>query len=411
MLDRVDGLLARARRTVTPFGTWLDVTADRLREAAVVIGLGGRGRRVLDATMGVWPVPFSRLLTLSHLAAASSRTARGLGWGTDAGAAAARSARRTVRCRQVPPPAGRPLPAWLAVQHLARRRCMLAAIVGLIVLSPPDVLLLVLAVLAGAECGGVSAAGRARRAPCRPRSDSSSRWPTQDLWRWSSVVRIHSCRYCDGCRNTGRGVGSPSDVGHRGGGRLLVVTAWADADALPVTLAWVGVLSFHRIDVATRLRVLGTPPPQWLDVLGLGALGRVVFVALCAAAAGSHAGAGRWRSRARVVFATESSGVSPSARRPLGDASARDVADVLVALTNTIVGRRLLDDDLVDARPVLADDDLERRTETGPLDPRRHAQRGRQGACGVYAAFVVGVVAHDGRQEVAAFGVGDAHDL
>jgi hypothetical protein len=89
---------------------------------------------------------------------------------------------------------------------------------------------------------------------------------------------------------------------------VLVITAWSDAEALPVTLAWVGVLSFHRRDVATRLRVLAVPPPQWLDVLGLGALGRVAFVALCAATGLLTAGLAGGAIALGVLFSTESSG-------------------------------------------------------------------------------------------------------
>ena len=303
VLDRVDGLLARARRTVTPFGTWLDVTADRLREAAVVIGLGVG---VAQFASPRWAMASAVLatLTLSHLAAASSRTARG--WG---------GAPTPVRLpldrldeppvSKVPPPPGRPAPAWLPFS-ISRGDGAWVAIVGLMVL-PPDVLLLVLAVLAGLSallC--LLMVGPAHALPAAQRQ----LFALADPGPLALVVGRQDPQLSLLRRLVATPVAAwvPPATWVIEVSALLAITIWADADALPVTLAWIGVLSFHRIDVATRLRVLGTPPPYWLDVLGLGALGRVVFVALCAAAGVLTPGLAIGAVVLGVVFATESSG-------------------------------------------------------------------------------------------------------
>ena len=311
ILDRVDGLLARARRTVTPFGTWLDVTTDRLREAAVVIGLGVG---VAEFASPRWAMASAVLatLTLAHLAAASSRTARG--WG---------GAPTPVRLPLdrldeppmplVPPPSGRPAPAWLPFS-ISRGDGAWVAIVGLMLL-PPDVLLLVLAVLAGLSalvC--LLMVGLAHALPAAQRQ----LFALADPGPLASVVGRQDPQLSLLRRLVATPLAAwvPPATWAIEVSALLVITAWADPDALPVTLAWVGVLSFHRIDVATRLRVLGTPPPHWLDILGLGALGRVVFVALCAAAGALTQGLAIGAVVLGVIYATEKLG---TVRRSVGD--------------------------------------------------------------------------------------------
>ena len=89
---------------------------------------------------------------------------------------------------------------------------------------------------------------------------------------------------------------------------VLAAAAWADPDVLPVTLAWIGVMAFHRLDVATRLRELGETVPVWLEVVGLGAIGRAVFVVLLAAAGGLMWGLACGAVVLGVIYAAESAG-------------------------------------------------------------------------------------------------------
>jgi hypothetical protein len=303
VFDRVDGLLARARRTVTPFGAWLDVTTDRLREAAVVIGIG---IAVAQQSTPRWALASAVLatLTLAHLAAESSRTARG--WG------GAPSPVRLPLDRldeppmpPVPPPPGRPVPAWLPFS-ISRGDGGVVAVLGLLFV-PPDVLLVVLAVLAALSAlACLLLVGLARAFPAAQRQLVA----LADPGPLALVVGRQDPQLSLLRRLAATPVAAwvPPATWAIEVAAVLIITASADVDALPVTLAWVGVMSFHRMDVATRLRVLGTPPPHWLDVVGLGALGRVVFVALCAAAGALTMGLGAGAIVLGVLFATESSG-------------------------------------------------------------------------------------------------------
>jgi hypothetical protein len=303
VLDRVDGLLARARRTVTPFGAWLDVTADRLREVALVIGIGVGVAQFADPR---WALASGVLatLTLAHLAAASSRTARG--WG---------GAPTPVRLPldrldeppmpSVPPPAGRPVPSWLPFS-ISRGDGAVVAIVGLLVL-PPDVLLVLLAILATLSalvC--IVLVGVARALPAAQRQ----LYALADPGPLTVLVGRQDPQLSLLRRLVATSVAAwvPPATWVIEAGAVVAITYLADADALPITMAWVGVIAFHRIDVATRLRVLGKAPPAWLDVVGLGALGRVVLVALVAAAGVLTWGLALGAIVLGVLYASESSG-------------------------------------------------------------------------------------------------------
>jgi hypothetical protein len=89
---------------------------------------------------------------------------------------------------------------------------------------------------------------------------------------------------------------------------VLVAAALVEPAALPITIAWIAVLAFHRLDIATRQGVLGSSPPTWLAVIGLGALGRVVLVVLLAAVGELAWGLAIGAVVLGVVYATESSG-------------------------------------------------------------------------------------------------------
>lgn len=102
LLERVDGMLARARRTVTAFGARLDVTSDRLREGALVIGVAIGAAQFGTPRWGLATAVLAAL-TRAHLAAAASRTARGSG---------------EIPCRSGCPWTGSTSPSWRRCLHL-----------------------------------------------------------------------------------------------------------------------------------------------------------------------------------------------------------------------------------------------------------------------------------------------------
>lgn len=308
LLDRVDGILARARRTVTAFGAWLDVTSDRLREAALVVGLA-----VGAAQFGTprWELATAvlALLTLAHLAAAASRTSRGWG-GTPAPVRLPLDRLDEPVLPAVPPPPGRPVPRWLPFS-ISRGDGAILVVVGLLVLDPAPLLAL-LAVLAGVSAVAcLLLVGAPRPLPAAQRqlfeladpgplarlvgrqdpqlsvlrrvlATGLAAWTAPSTWLVESAVVLVAA--------------------------LVVQSSSAQPDAVPVTIAWIGVLAFHRLDVATRQRVLGTSPPVWLGVVGLGALGRSLLVVVLAALGVLAWGLAIGAVVLGVLYAAESSG-------------------------------------------------------------------------------------------------------
>jgi phosphatidylglycerophosphate synthase len=303
VLDRADGIVARARRTVGPFGTWLDLTAARGREAALVIGLAVATATLEEPRWGLASGVLA-LLALAHLAASASTTARG--WG-----------RAPVPVRlaldrvdepplpPVPPAPGRPVPVWLPFS-VSRGDGAVAVIIGLVLL-PPSQLLVVLALLAGLSalaCLVLIGAPRPLVAAQRQLLDLADPGPLarvvgrQDP-QLSALRRALTTRAAAWVPPATWVVESAAVLG----------SAWiAESDALPVSLAWVGVLAFHRLDIAARLRVLGDAPPGWVSTLGLGALGRTVLVLLMAAAGQLALGLAVGAVVLGVLFAAESAG-------------------------------------------------------------------------------------------------------
>lgn len=303
LLDRVDGILARARRTVTTFGAWVDVATDRLREAALVIGLGvgaaqsGTPRWALAA--GVLAV-----LTVVHLAADASRSARGWG-GSPVPIRIPLDRLDEPELPSLPPSAGRPVPAWLPFS-VSRGDGAAVVVVGLLVL-PPAPLVAVLAVLAGLSAlAGLVLVGAPRplvaaqrelfeQADPGPLARLVSRQdPQLSMLRRASATRAAAW--------------IPPATWALETSVVLVAAAAIAPDALPITVAWVGVLAFHRIDIATRQQVLGGSPPTWLGVIGLGALGRAMFVVVLAALGVLAEGLALGAVFLGVVYAAESSG-------------------------------------------------------------------------------------------------------
>lgn len=303
LLDRVDGILARARRTVTTFGAWLDVATDRLREAALVIGLAlgaaqaGTSRWALAAAV-------LAVLTIAHLAADASRSARGWG-GSPVPIRIPLDRLDEPELPTLPPPAGRPLPRWLPFS-VSRGDGAALVVVGLLALQPPP-LLAVLAALAGLSALGcllLVGAPRPLAAAQRELFEQADPGPLARLVSRQdpqlSVLRRAL---------TTRGAAwIPPSTWALETSVALAAAAVVAPDALPITIAWVGVLAFHRIDIATRQRVLGASPPTWLGVIGLGALGRSTLVLVLAALGVLSEGLALGAVFLGVVYAAESSG-------------------------------------------------------------------------------------------------------
>lgn len=303
LLDRVDGVLARGRRTVTAFGAWLDVTSDRLREAALVIGLAVGAAQTDTPRWGLSAAVLG-LLALAHLAAAASRTARG--WGqVPVPIRLPLDRLDEPELPAVPPPPGRPVPRWLPFS-VSRGDGAVLTVVGLIALTPEQ-LLVVLAVAAAVSalaCLVLVGAPRplaAAQGELFELSDPGpvARFVGQQDPQLSLARRALSTRVAAWVPPLTWIVESAAVLG-----AALV----AEPDALPVALAWVGVLAFHRLDVATRQRVLGAPPPEWLGVIGLGAFGRALLVVLLAALGVLSEGLAVGAVVLGVLYAAESSG-------------------------------------------------------------------------------------------------------
>ncbi len=303
LLDRVDGVLARARRTVTAFGAWLDVTSDRLREAALVIGLAIGAAQFGDPRWGLATAVLA-LLTVAHLAAAASRTARGWG-GSPVPIRLPLDRLEEPPMPAVPPPPGRPVPAWLPFS-VSRGDGAVLTVVGLVVL-PPAQLLAVLAVVAGVSAlVGLLYVGAPRPLPAAQRQ----LFELADPGPVGRLVGRQDPQFSLLRRTLATRVAAwvPPATWVVESAVVLVAAAVAQPEAMPITLAWIAVLAFHRIDIATRQSVLGAAPPTWLGVVGLGALGRSVLVVLLAALGVLAEGLAVAAVILGVLYAAESAG-------------------------------------------------------------------------------------------------------
>ncbi len=303
LLDRVDGMLARARRTVTALGAWLDVTSDRLREAALVIGLAIGAAQFGTPRWGLATVVLAAL-TLAHLAAAASRTARGWG-GNPVPIRLPLDRLDEPELPPVPPPPGRPVPAWLQFS-VSRGDGAVLTVVGLVVLAPAQ-LLTALAVVAGASAvAGLVFVGAPRpllaaqgelfeQADPGPVAQLVGRQdPQLSLLRRAVATRAAAW--------------VPPFTWVVESAVVLVAAAVAQPDALPITLAWIGVVAFHRLDISTRQQVLGSAPPAWIGAVGLGAFGRGLVIAVLAVLGVLTVGLAAGAVILGVLYAAESSG-------------------------------------------------------------------------------------------------------
>jgi phosphatidylglycerophosphate synthase len=303
LLDRVDGLLARARRTTSPFGAWLDATADRLRELALVIGLAVGAAQSADSRWALAGAVLA-LLTVSHLAAAANRTARGWG-GAPSPVRLALDRLDEPAMPPVPPAPGRGVPTWLPFS-VSRGDGAIIAVVGLIIFSPA-VLLAALAAFATVSaliCGLLVGAVRPLPAAQRQLLALADPGPLAQLVgrqdpQLSLLRRL---------LNTPVAAWVPPLTWLFESTVVLAAAALANPEALPVTLAWIGVIAFHRLEVATRLRELDETVPVWLEVVGLGACGRAVIVVILAAAGGLIWGLAFGAVVLGVMYAAESAG-------------------------------------------------------------------------------------------------------
>jgi hypothetical protein len=63
---------------------------------------------------------------------------------------------------------------------------------------------------------------------------------------------------------------------------LIALTAFAQPDAMPLCFAFLAVLAFHHYDTAERLRHQRLAPPLWVQAVGGGWDGRLLFASLLA---------------------------------------------------------------------------------------------------------------------------------
>jgi hypothetical protein len=303
LLDRVDGMVARATHTASPFGAWLDATGDRLREAALVIGLAVATAQLGDPRWALASGVLA-LLALAHLAGAAGSTASGWG-GAPAPVRIPLDRLDEPALPNLPPAEGRGAPAWLPFS-VSRGDGAVLTVLGLVLLSP-DTLLVVLAVIGAASAVAcLVLVGSPRPLPAAQRQ----LWELADPGPLGRVVVRQDPQLSVLRRLLATPVAAwvpPLTWALEAGGVVAVVLV-ADADAVPITLAWIGVLAFHRLDLATRLRALGHGPPAWLGVVGLGALGRLLLVVLLAGADLLTVGLAVGSVVLGVLYAAESAG-------------------------------------------------------------------------------------------------------
>jgi uncharacterized protein DUF5941 len=67
-------------------------------------------------------------------------------------------------------------------------------------------------------------------------------------------------------------------------GAVIAVTATADRGALPACFGFLGAVAFHHYEVVYRLRHRHAAPPLWLQAVGGGWEGRLLYVGVLALA-------------------------------------------------------------------------------------------------------------------------------
>jgi len=276
VLDRADGALARCLRTTSGLGTWADATASRVRAGAVVIGLA-----LGSSSNGS---PRWALATLCLALLATSEIA------VDSGGIASGHVANPLPARlpldRVDEPAGTEVKPgertrlwgwWLDIG--AGEGALLTAVA--IVALDPAVLLVVLAVI-GALVAIVSPVLVGNVRPER-----SAQQALYELGDPGLLARLVD-RQDPQLSVLRRALTTPlaawlPPMTWVIEAAAVLVAASIDNDALAISLAWIAVVAFHRLDIGTQLTKLGTPPPAWVGVISLGSLGRAILVLVFAA--------------------------------------------------------------------------------------------------------------------------------
>jgi hypothetical protein len=89
-------------------------------------------------------------------------------------------------------------------------------------------------------------------------------------------------------------------------GALIALTAAADADALPLCFAFLGVLAFHHYDMVYRLRHQRQTPSSWIRAVGGGWDGRLLVASALALGGGLRVGLLVAAVGLALVYVTES---------------------------------------------------------------------------------------------------------
>jgi hypothetical protein len=73
-------------------------------------------------------------------------------------------------------------------------------------------------------------------------------------------------------------------------GLVIAITATTDRSALPACFGFLGAVAFHHYEIVYRLRHRHVAPPPWLQAVGGGWEGRILFVVVLALAGGLRVG-------------------------------------------------------------------------------------------------------------------------
>ncbi|MGQ0632316.1 MAG: DUF5941 domain-containing protein [Sporichthyaceae bacterium] len=308
VLDCVDGEIARYTRRFSPFGAWLDLTTDRIKEYAVYAGLAIGSARAGDE---VWT------LAAATLALQVFRNFVDFGFVTTVDIRrAARRGEQVPLDRTIDPGGGAP-PAREAVAGLGRNAVGHSAMalsertssspwlkwgkrMVFLPIGERWLLISLAAALSGAAAvfwvllvlGSVSAvyatAGRVLRAlalaPVPGRRSGPERFATGELEQIADFGLLASLLWKG--RLGGRfGWLLPGLVRAIEYTLVVVLVAAVDSAAVAAAFAYLAALAYHHYDTVYRWRHTGAGPPRWVFAAALGVEGRILallaLVALC----------------------------------------------------------------------------------------------------------------------------------
>ncbi|MGQ0626453.1 MAG: DUF5941 domain-containing protein [Sporichthyaceae bacterium] len=325
ILDCVDGELARYTRRFSPFGAWLDLTTDRVKEYAVYAGLAIGAARTGD---GVWT------LAAATLALQVFRNFVDFGFVTTVEIRRAARRGEAVPLDQIADPGGPAAPRREAIAGLGQGAMALSERTSaspllkwgkrmlFLPIGERWLLISLAATFSGAAAvfwvllslGLVSAvyatAGRVLRAlalaPVTPRRSGPERFGTGELEQLADFGLLASLVW--------RG-----SLGGRFGwlvpaigraieyGLVVILVAGLDSGAMAAAFAYLAALAYHHYDTVYRWRHTGAGPPRWLFAAGLGTEGRILaLVALALVQENLSTPLGVLAIAAGVMFASES---------------------------------------------------------------------------------------------------------